>query len=316
MIDSTTYWAKEYKLGGFRFDLMGLHDIETMNEIAAACKTIDPTFFIHGEPWEGGTTVLDQSLRAEQANVGKFVGYGQFNDGFRDALIKGGLNSSSTLGWITDLTYAHSDDLKTIVEGLKGTTDSSGKTTDPDKTTNYVTCHDNYTLYDRIKVGVGRATWAVQMGTLADAVVFTSQGTSFMLSGDEFSRTKGQNSNSYNATYKVNELDYSLKIKNAAEFAHFQKLIALKTSVDGLHLGEAEAQKLAITTSGSNEIIFEIKDTANSKTYKVVLANGYGTPDAVDFSGYSTVYLDTLDSGVSLSSSTSIANFQTLIAVK
>ena len=179
-----------------------------------------------------------------------------------------------------------------------------------------MTCHDNYTLYDRIKVGVGRATWAVQMGTLADAVVFTSQGTSFMLSGDEFSRTKGQNSNSYNATYKVNELDYSLKIKNAAEFAHFQKLIALKTSVDGLHLGEAEAQKLAITTSGSNEIIFEIKDTANSKTYKVVLANGYGTPDAVDFSGYSTVYLDTLDSGVSLSSSTSIANFQTLIAVK
>jgi pullulanase len=316
MIDSTTYWAKEYKLGGFRFDLMGLHDIETMNEVAAACKAIDPTFFIHGEPWEGGTTVLDSSLRAEQANVGKFVGYGQFNDGFRDALIKGGLNSASTLGWVTDLSYDHSDDLKTIVEGLQGTTDSSGKTTDPDKTTNYVTCHDNYTLYDRIKVGVGRTAWAVKMATLADAVVFTSQGTSFMLSGDEFSRTKSSNSNSYNATYKINELNYGLKISNLAEFQHFQKLIALKKSVDGLHLGQADAQKLTIRTSGSNEIVYEVKDTTNNKTYKIVHANGYGTPAAVDFSGYSSVYLDSLDSGVALSSSTNIANFQTLIAVK
>jgi pullulanase len=318
MLESTTYWAKEYKLGGFRFDLMGLHDIETMNQIAAACKAITPNFFIHGEPWEGGTTELEVDLRAEQANVGKFVGYGQFNDGMRDSLIKGGLNSSDTKGWVTDMDYAHDGDLKNIVEGLKGTTDSSGKTLDPNKTTNYVTCHDNYTLTDRIIAAIGRfgAGWTYQMCTLANSVVFTSQGTSFMLSGEEFFRTKGRNSNSYNASYDVNTLDYALKIKNNAAFQHYKKLIALKKTVDGLHLGQDDAQKLDIQTSGANEIVFTLKDTANGKTYKVVHANGYSTPAAVDFSGYSNVYLDTLDSGVALSSSTAIKNYQTLIAVK
>jgi pullulanase len=154
------------------------------------------------------------------------------------------------------------------------------------------------------------------MCTLANSVVFTSQGTSFMLSGEEFFRTKGRNSNSYNASYDVNTLDYALKIKNNAAFQHYKKLIALKKTVDGLHLGQDDAQKLDIQTSGANEIVFTLKDTANGKTYKVVHANGYSTPAAVDFSGYSNVYLDTLDSGVALSSSTAIKNYQTLIAVK
>lgn len=318
MLDSTTYWAKEYKLGGFRFDLMGLHDLETMKEVAAATKAINPNFFIHGEPWTGGDTVLSPSLKADQANVKLYEGYGQFNDGMRDSLIKGGLISSDTKGWVTDMSYAHSGDLANIVEGLRGTTDSSGKTTDPNKTTNYVTCHDNYTLYDRIVAAIGRygATWTKQMATLANAVVFTSQGTSFMLSGEEFCRSKGRNSNSYNASYTVNELNYALKITNAKIFASYQKLIALKTKVDGLHLDETGAQALEITTSGDNEIVLTLKDATNGKTYKVVHANGYGTPAAVDFSGYSSIYLDTLASGVTLSSSTAVANYQTLIAEK
>jgi pullulanase/glycogen debranching enzyme len=114
----------------------------------------------------------------------------------------------------------------------------------------------------------------------------------------------------------VNALDYKLKAANLAMFSNYQKLIALKKSVDGLHLGAAEAAKLTIETSGNNEIVFTIKDTANNKTYKIVHANGVDTPAPVDFTGYSEVYLDTLKTGVALTSSTAIQNYQTLIAVK
>ena len=149
-----------------------------------------------------------------------------------------------------------------------------------------------------------------------DSHVWTGEGNDYMLSGEEFCRSKGRNSNSYNASYTVNELNYALKITNAKIFASYQKLIALKTKVDGLHLDETGAQALEITTSGDNEIVLTLKDATNGKTYKVVHANGYGTPAAVDFSGYSSIYLDTLASGVTLSSSTAVANYQTLIAEK
>ena len=318
IVDSASYWAKEYKLGGFRFDLMGIHDLETMNAVEASCKAILPSICIYGEPWAGGDVALDGSLLAKQANGNSYVGYGQFNDGMRDALIKSGMNDVSNKGWVSDMDYAHKSDLKNIVEGLRGTTDSATVIADPDKTVNYAACHDNYTLYDRIVLAVGRydARWTKQMCTLANSVVFTSQGTTFMLAGDEFARTKGMNGNSYNSSYKVNELDYGLKITNASMFASYQKLIALKQKTDGLHLDKAAATNLSIETSGDNEIVFTLKDTANGKTYKVVHANGYGTPAAVNFEGYTSLYLDTLNKNVSLSASTPIANYQTLIAVK
>ena len=318
MIDSATYWAKEYKLGGFRFDLMGLHDLTTMNELTAACKAVNPTICIYGEPWQGGTSTLPDSETAKQMNGNSYVGYGQFNDGMRDALIKGGLNSKTSLGWVTSMDDSMPNELKNVAEGIKGTTDSATVIADPDKTTNYVTCHDNCTLYDRIVLAYSgrRGSWTKPMAMLANSVVFTSQGTTFMLSGDEFSRTKGNNDNSYNASYAVNTLDYALKITNASMFAHYEKLIALKKTVDGLHLDKNGAASLNVATSGNNEIVYEIKDTKSNKTYKIVHANGYGTPAAVDFSGYSSVYLDTLDSGVALSSSTAIKNYETIIAVK
>jgi len=318
IVDSATYWAKEYKLGGFRFDLMGLHDLTTMNEVAASCKKVNPKICIYGEPWQGGTSTLSDSETAKQVNGNSYVGYGQFNDGMRDALIKGGLNSTTSQGWVTNMDMADEDALKVVKEGLAGTTDSATIIADPDKTTNYVACHDNYTIFDRVVLAVyGRlGSWTKPMCTLANSVVFTSQGTSFMLSGDEFCRTKGQNGNSYNASYKVNELDYALKVTNAASFAHYQKLINFKKSVDGMHLDKAGAAGLSITSNGSNEIVYEIKDTTNNKTYKIVHVNGYGTPAAVDFSGYSNVYLDTLDSGVALSASTAVKAFQTIIASK
>jgi pullulanase len=320
MIDSTTFWAKEYKLGGFRFDLMGLHDLTTMNELTAKCKEINPNICIYGEPWTGGDSPLDSAESAKQANGNDYEGYGQFNDHMRDNLIAGGLNSATTKAWATDSSALHES--SSIQMGLKGTTLVGGANTikDPDKTTNYVTCHDNYTLYDRI-VASGTTDESVirKMAVLANSVVFTSQGTSFMLAGEEFLRTKGGNSNSYNASYALNALDYSLKVKNLDMFKTYQKLISLKENFAGLHLAKTEANKLDIQLPKGNELMYDLSDTASNKTYRIVHVSGYNVSadQTADFAGY-TLYLDTLNPStpLTLSATTKLSPYQTIIAYK
>ena len=220
-----------------------------------------------------------------------------------------------------------SNELKTIVQGIKGATND--KITDPNKTVNYAACHDNYTLSDRAYWLVRNTAYNPKMSMLANSVVFTSQGTSFMLSGDEFLRTKGHNGNSYGGDdlakvgladkftdwYDVNSLKWDLKIQHLDMVENYKKLIALKTTVDGLALEEAEAKNMDVQMIGGNTVVYTIRDAAHGKTYKIAHANGVGTIRPVDFEGYS-VYLDTLNSGVALSSSTALQNFQTLIGVK
>ena len=321
MKDSTEFWAKEYKLGGFRFDLMALHDIETMNQLTANLQEINPAIAVYGEPWAGGTSALNSYDSASQANAARFEGYGQFNDQMRDALIKGGLSGASEKGWVNNSSATSSANLKQITGGIKGnTTSSTGSAmADSDKTVNYVTCHDNYTLFDRM-VAAGEKDEAVakKQAMLANSVVLTSQATTFMLAGEEFFRTKGGDHNSYESSYEVNELNYELKVDNYKAFENYQKLIALKTKVDGLHLAKADANKLNVTVT-ANQIVFEIKDTTNGKVYKIVHNNGYKSNElpTVDMSGY-TLYLNTdLDgSAITLSANTAFKAYQTVIGVK
>lgn len=296
MIDSVCFWAKEYKLGGFRFDLMGLHDIETMNLLTEALKEINPDIVVYGEPWTGGTTTLASTSQAKQDNGNKFKGYGQFNDQMRDALIKGGLSGKQERGWVTNYTNVTSADVTKITDGLMGTTSCAVKIADPDKTVNYVTCHDNYTLYDRIKAaGITDEDTIEKMAVLANAVVFTSQGTTFMLAGEEFLRTKNGSSNSYNLSYEVNELDYSLKIKNANVFKAYQKLIALKTGTSALHLGKDEVKNAITVESLSGGSIIRVTFDSDGKTYQIYHANGTAKGYSIaNIDGY-TLYLDTLD---------------------
>ncbi|MDE6441577.1 MAG: type I pullulanase, partial [Clostridia bacterium] len=322
MIDSVCFWAREYKLGGFRFDLMGLHDIETMNLLAKELKKINPDIVVYGEPWTGGTSALSSDKQAIQKNGNALEGVGQFNDKMRDALIKGGLNDKSATGWITNDEKVNNSDVTAILSGLKGIIDcGSYKIADPNKTVNYVTCHDNYTLYDRIVASGVRPTKDKEilegMHNLANAVVFTSNGTTFMLAGDEFMRTKGGDDNSYESSYQVNELDYALKIKNIKTFENYKKLIALKTSCAGLHLNEdqIEGNYTAESLANGSVIQITVKDTKNNRTYKIIHANGTVGSFNTDFSGY-TLYLDTLSSGVQLTSSTAISPYQTIIAYK
>lgn len=321
MIDSVCFWAKEYKLGGFRFDLMGVHDVETMNRLNAELKKINPAIVVYGEPWTGGTAALSSSQLANQAN-GNQLTVGQFNDQMRDALIKGGMNSASSKGWVTGTNSVNSSDVNKILVGLKGGVELGvNSILDPDKTVNYVTCHDNYTLYDRIVASGLKPSVSAQtirnMAVLANSVVLTSNGTSFLLSGEEFLRTKGGNSNSYQSDYKVNELNYALKVRNYEVFEIYRKLIEFKVSCGGLHLAQEQidANYKAESISGGAAIVIDVTDSKNNRTYRIVHANGAATDVTVDFEGY-TLYLNTLNTEIDLTETTSVSAFQTIIAFK
>ncbi len=329
--ESTEFWASEYKLGGFRFDLMGLHDLETMNELVANLKkkTYD-NIVVYGEPWTGGTSSYSEKTGA-QKYIADFQGYGAFNDKIRDSLIKGGMSATSERGWATESASPVSGE--GVGYGIKGYTGSdpvSTLTTDPNKSVVYASCHDNYTLSDRVRLAYstdGGATTSASeeqlhyMPLLANSVVLTSQGTSFMLAGEEFLRTKTKSDgtcdgNSYNASYEENALDYSLKVKNADIFVSYQKLISLKTGVDGLHLEKEGCRALEVKElDNGGTLIYTITDSKNGKEYKIVHANGVGSHANVDFSGYD-LYLDTRGELTSLSSSTPIKSLDTVIGVK
>ena len=312
IIDSVSFWMREYKLGGFRFDLMGLHDIETMDQVAAALKAINPNAVVYGEPWTGGASTLSSDEQAKQSNASKFEDYGQFNDQMRDALIKGGLSAANEKGWITNVTAVSTADVNAISEGINGETHNATK--DPNKTVNYVTCHDNYTLYDRIKAaGITDEDTVKKMAVLANSVVFTSGGTTFMLAGEEMLRSKQGNSNSYNASYAVNELDYSLKIRNGDVFSAYKTLIAFKQGCGQL---QAEAPSIEVERIENGAVIrYELKDEASGKEYLVIHANGVSSGADVDVTGFGTVVLDTLGLGIEGGSAKALP-FRTLILAR
>ncbi|MCF0107953.1 MAG: type I pullulanase [Bacilli bacterium] len=318
MIDSTSFWAKEYKLGGFRFDLMGLHDLETMKQLTAKLNEIDSHITVYGEPWNGGTSTLADIDSAKQVNLKNYEGYGAFNDKMRDALIKGGLNAVTDKGWITSTSAPQAGDLSAIASGIKGATRlATGEVNDPDKTVNYVTCHDNYTLYDRIKAaGITDETTIKKMAMLANSVVLTSGGTSFMLAGEEFLRTKGGDSNSYSSSYKVNELDYSLKIKNKDMFDNYKFLINFKQTISGLHLDGSQNSVISVDVSKKNLIKYTITDSTTGKEYLIIHCNGYSeaTLGTLDLSDYELEF-DSLGY-TELSAATPLHSYETLIVSK
>ena len=322
IVDSIKFWISEYKLGGFRFDLMGLHDLKTMEEVAAEAKKINAHATVFGEPWTGGDTPLKESDSAKQINGNSYVGYGAFNDHMRDALIKGGLNAATDVGWIDRIDSSVSAlDAKKLTDGIKGITNGSVVIADPDKTVNYVTCHDNYTLYDRF-IATKKFTAADEevlekMNVLANSVVMTSQGTSFMLAGEEFLRTKGGDHNSYTSSYKVNELDYALKVKHLDMFESYRKLIAFKQSIDGLHLDKDGINNLTVNMSSDGaHVTYKIIDSINNKEYMVIHANGLESTQTYDLSQYS-VYWSTISKlNKTLNANTGIERFETLIVYK
>ncbi len=319
MIDSVMFFAKEYKLGGFRFDLMGLHDLDTMEELSRNLKDFNKNIVIFGEPWCGGGSALPFKDSAVQYNIPKFKGYGAFNDKIRESLVH--LNNEPTYtGWCANSKFLPNEgETAQVAAAVKGMIFGMGEGfDDPNTQVNYVTCHDNHTMYDKLKASNFKDEAEIKkVSTLAHSIIFTSNGISFMLGGEEFLRTKGGCENSYNAPYEVNALDYSLKIKNYDMFKTFQKLIKFKQSVYELALEKGLNNLLKVDSEDLNLISYSLADKDTNRLYLVFHVNGYrnGGAHIVDLSGYK-LYLDTINSHKSLGAKTSLVPYETLICYK
>lgn len=241
IIDSLIYWAKEYHIDGFRFDLMGVLDIDTMNVIAERLKEIRPDIYLYGEGWNGGPSSLAEEKRAFKASAKKMPGIGMFNDDIRDT-IKGSVFYDDHLGFVNGGTHLEN----ALRYGITGAVahpqvdyDAYGSkpwAEEPGQSINYVSCHDNYTLWDKLSVSCSEASEEKKkaMNRLCAAIVFTSQGVPFIQAGEEFLRSKplpekkGFAENSYNMPDAVN----SIKWDNIHEYpdmiAYYKGLMALR----------------------------------------------------------------------------------------
>ena len=241
IIDSLIYWAKEYHIDGFRFDLMGVLDIDTMNVIAERLKEIRPDIYLYGEGWNGGPSSLAEEKRAFKASAKKMPGIGMFNDDIRDT-IKGSVFYDDHLGFVNGGTHLEN----ALRYGITGAVahpqvdyDAYGSkpwAEEPGQSINYVSCHDNYTLWDKLSVSCPEASEEKKkaMNRLCAAIVFTSQGVPFIQAGEEFLRSKplpgkkGFAENSYNMPDTVN----SIKWDNIHEYpdmiAYYKGLMALR----------------------------------------------------------------------------------------
>jgi type I pullulanase len=231
IVDSVKYWATEYNLDGFRFDLMGIHDIQTVNEVTAALKAIDPTIIVIAEGWNMGTLPDDQ--KANQVNIAKLNNVAMFNDQIRDGL-KGSVFNATDTGWATGKLSAAAD----VYAGIVGNTDYSAAfltkwtTTAPGQSVNYVESHDNLSLADKLTASVKGVSPAgvAQLSQFASSVAFLAQGVPFLQAGQEFLRSKNGNENSYNADDATNSLKWSTKVKYVATTKYYQGLFALRAA--------------------------------------------------------------------------------------
>ena len=231
LIDSLLYWVNEYKVDGFRFDLMGLIDLDAVAEALRELRRVKPDILVYGEPWTAGLTPARGVKKGSQRGKGFPV----FNDHFRDA-IKGSVFSLEDLGYVQ---AARNRDA--VMRGIRGSVDDF--TDGPLETLNYVSCHDNHTLWDRIDLSLKEETQEnkERMARLANALVLTSQGVPFLHAGEEFLRTKKGEENSYNLPDEINRLDWSRKKEKLGVFNYYKDLIALRREHPAFRLTTAAA---------------------------------------------------------------------------
>ena len=236
MVDSVSYWAKEYDLDGFRFDLMGLHDLETMRQIEQAVHAINPEAIIYGEGWTMGATG-DGSPQANQSNIsgikpseGAAGSVAVFNDAIRDGL-KGSVFDKLSQGFISG---AHKLNMNKIQFGIAGGTGTgAGWTVENSAVINYMSAHDNHTLWD--KLALSNANNSVEermaMNRLGAAILMVSKGTPFWQAGEEMLRTKDGDENSYKSSDEINNIKWDVLTENSNEYAmmkYYQGLIAMR----------------------------------------------------------------------------------------
>ena len=255
MIESVKYWANEYHIDGFRFDLMGIHDIETMNQIRKALDEIDPSIFIYGEGWSAGSCAYPYEKLAMKAHIQQTPRIAAFSDEIRDALrgpfdndtkpgILGGapnMEESLKFGIVGCISHPQ-------VDMSKVNYSKTPWAAEPTQMMSYVSCHDDMCLVDRLKASVPDITQdeLIRLDLLAQTAVFTSQGVPFILSGEEMLRDKKGVHNSYESPDSINHLDWSNLEKYPQVFEYYKNLIQLRKRYPHFRLGSADLVRKSV----------------------------------------------------------------------
>ncbi|WP_306007958.1 type I pullulanase [Bacillus sp. MMSF_3353] len=281
MVDSVTYWAKEYNLDGFRFDLMGIHDYETMNEIRKAVNQIDPSIILHGEGWDLNTP-LAAELKANQKNAVKMKGIAHFNDNIRDGL-KGSVFEEKENGFVNGKENMEDRIKKGITAGIDYDINSSTYK-DPEQVLTYVEAHDNHTLWDKLELTNSSDSEEVrkQMHKLSSSILLTSQGIPFLHAGQEFMRTKYGDHNSYKSPDSINQMDWLRRAAFNNEVEYMKGLIDLRKKYSAFRMTSAEQIKkhIAFMDTPKNVVAYSIKGNGNKNEYFMVTHNA--NREAVD----------------------------------
>ena len=272
IIDSVKYWAKEYHLDGFRFDLMGIHDSVTMNAIREALDKIDPSIIIIGEGWEMSTP-LPEDLKASQKNAQAMPRIAHFNDSIRVALKGSDFGDEKDRGFISGKNYL--EDL--LLRNIKGAMHLSSHSSyvDPEQVIQYVEAHDNLTLYDKLLRSNPDDSEEVRIKrhTLATSIVLLSQGVPFIHGGQEFLRTKAGVANSYQSPDEINQFEWERVTTFQESVAYVKGLIALRKSeyLFRLHTIEEIEAHFTILSENFNIVAFSL---TNSEKKYIVIFNG------------------------------------------
>ena len=295
IIESALYWAKEYHIDGFRFDLMGVHDIETMNLIRKALDTVDPNIYIYGEGWSAGQCAYPTEKLATKANAKQLDRIGAFCDDMRDG-IRGPFSDDHKSG----ILGAIANNEESIKFGIAGCIDhpqidlnkvnysKAAWTNSPAQMIAYVSCHDDMCLVDRLKASIPGITTdeIIRLDLLAQTFVFTAQGVPFIYAGEEVLRDKKGVHNSYKSPDYINAIDWTYKDRYPQVFDYYRSLIELRRNHPAFRMADADMVRrhLEFLDAPQNVVAFRLKDHANGDAWQdiIVVLNGNKTAQKVN----------------------------------
>ena len=282
MVESVKYWYNEYRIDGFRFDLMGVHDIETMNEIRAELDKLNPSIMIYGEGWSAGPCALPDEQLGLKANMTKIPGIAAFSDELRDAL-RGPFSDDTKGGWLAGVADQE-ESMKFGIAGCishpqvdmtKVNYSKSPWAGEPTQMMSYVSCHDDMCLTDRLRASVPGISEEemIRLDLLAQTAVFTSQGVPFMLAGEELLRSKKGVHNSYESPDDVNQLDWTHRERYPQVFKYYCDLVALRAHHPAFRLGDAHLVRkhLEFLDAPAGVVAFRLKDYAGRDDWRNII---------------------------------------------
>ena len=281
MLESMKYWVNEYHIDGFRVDLMGVHDIQTMNDIRRELNAINPEIFVYGEGWSAGTCAYPHEKLAMKAAIPQMPGIAAFSDDIRDAL-RGPFSDDHKPGFLGGVTGLE-ESLKAGIAGMiehpqvdysKVNYSKRPYALEPTQMIAYVSCHDDMCLVDRLKASIPETEYdeneLIRLNELAQTAIFTSQGVPFMLSGEEMLRNKKGVHNSYNSPDSINHLDWNNLKTYPQVFNYYSGLINLRKAHPAFRLGKADLVRKHLEFLPVQDclVAFRLKDHAGGDKWK------------------------------------------------